>query len=378
VPKPAEPSARRWSGYVCPDCRFIFRVPRDHDGKGIVCPSCRRLLKLPAEGEVLPPLVSAVQETDSESSPQPTTSPTTRARRRKERATPEWEQDSRSSKGSKSDYRLVWIGAPILVLLSVVAIYAVTRKTPVAPVAADPTPVATPASTPATAAVIPPITPEAPTFDFAAFRQVAEPMAKSFLQATDVSEILPLIHNPKRAEPRVRKHWADGKIPPQSFISVDADMDFSADGNIAGVNILLGEFNERRMVFLKSSEGWKIDWEFWMNWSDMSWSEFRSTKPTEPVVFRVTLNDVPYYNFHFTDDKKWQSFRLTSPDGEHSIYAYAERNTEEERRLRIRASKKNVPVMLALRFPEDGARDQVIIDRIIAEGWIEPEATDPP
>ena len=51
-------SARRWSGYVCPDCRFVFRVPRDHDGKGIVCPSCRRMLKIPTALDVAPPLLT--------------------------------------------------------------------------------------------------------------------------------------------------------------------------------------------------------------------------------------------------------------------------------------------------------------------------------
>ena len=44
-------SASRWSGYVCPDCRFVFRVPRDHDGKGIICPSCRRMLRIPTSAD---------------------------------------------------------------------------------------------------------------------------------------------------------------------------------------------------------------------------------------------------------------------------------------------------------------------------------------
>lgn len=339
------------------------------------------MLKLPAEGEVLPPLVSATPETEPESLAPPSpsaTSTTDRKRRRRERATPEWEQTPSSSKDSASDTRLIWIGTPILLLLSVVAIYAITRKPTVEPVAAAPTPVAAPAATPAAAAVVPPITPEAPIFDFAAFRQVAEPMAKSFLEATEVSQILPLIYNPERAEPRLRKSWPDGKITPQPFNSVTAELDFSADGNLAGVSVDIGKLAKRRMVFLKSSDGWKIYWEFWANWSEMSWDDFRSSKPTTPVVFRVILNDVAYYNFNFTDDKKWQSFRLTSPDSEQSIHAYAERGTEAHRRLSIREDAKNVPLMLALRFPEGGARDQVVIDRIMAEGWIEPDTTDSP
>jgi hypothetical protein len=335
------------------------------------------MLKLPVEGEVLPPLVSAVAEHQPESAASPTlqASPTSeRRKRRKERATPEWEQSSQSSKASSSENRLLWIGAPILVLLSVVVIYAITRKPPVETEVTAPAPVATPAAPTPT----PPVVPPAPVFDFAAFRQIAEPMAKSFLEATEVSQILPLIHHPERAEPRLKKLWPDGKIIPQPFKSVSAELDFSAEGDLAGVAVDVGELAKRRMVFVKSPEGWKIDWEFWADWSDMSWTEFRSAKPTTPVVFRVTLNDVAYYNFYFTDDKKWQSFRLTSADGAHSIHAYAERGTEVHRRLSIRAEAKHAPLMLALRFPEEGARDQVIIDRIVAEGWIEPETKDSP
>jgi len=54
--------ARRWSAFVCPDCRFVFRVPRDHDGVGIICPSCRRMLRIPGEGDAAPPLIASLQK----------------------------------------------------------------------------------------------------------------------------------------------------------------------------------------------------------------------------------------------------------------------------------------------------------------------------
>src|SRR6478752_8262245 len=65
VPETME-SARRWSGYVCPDCRFVFRVPRDHDGNGIVCPSCRRMLRIPTAGDTPPPLMVPLRRTAPE------------------------------------------------------------------------------------------------------------------------------------------------------------------------------------------------------------------------------------------------------------------------------------------------------------------------
>jgi len=58
-PRVSDSSAnrRRWSGYVCPDCRLVFRLPMEHDGKGAVCPGCARMLRIPGPGEKLPPLV---------------------------------------------------------------------------------------------------------------------------------------------------------------------------------------------------------------------------------------------------------------------------------------------------------------------------------
>ena len=38
---------RTWRGLVCPVCRLVFRVPKDHEGHGVICPACSHLLNLP-------------------------------------------------------------------------------------------------------------------------------------------------------------------------------------------------------------------------------------------------------------------------------------------------------------------------------------------
>ncbi len=54
----SNPSKRRWSAYVCPDCRLVFRIPTDHDGRGVVCPCCARMLRIPsADGPLSPPVL---------------------------------------------------------------------------------------------------------------------------------------------------------------------------------------------------------------------------------------------------------------------------------------------------------------------------------
>ncbi len=73
---------RRWSAFVCPECRFVFRVPRDHDGEGIVCPSCRRMLRLPGEGDKTAPLIAPLKKIPASTS-EPEISPRTHKSRKK-------------------------------------------------------------------------------------------------------------------------------------------------------------------------------------------------------------------------------------------------------------------------------------------------------
>lgn len=60
--KPAE--KRRWGGFLCPECSFIFRVPKDHDGVGTVCPACQQLLRIPKESNEVVARLTNVEATE--------------------------------------------------------------------------------------------------------------------------------------------------------------------------------------------------------------------------------------------------------------------------------------------------------------------------
>jgi hypothetical protein len=121
----------------------------------------------------------------------------------------------------------------------------------------------------------------------------------------------------------------------------------------------------------------KIDWEGWVGWSEMPWPEFLASKPTTGKVFRVTLSAVDYYNFNFDDDKKWQAYRLESPDGTHALYGYAGQGSVIQTKLRPPTDSKPMPCMLALKFPANAASgNQVLIEQCLADGWV--LETEPP
>lgn len=121
--------ARRWSGFVCPDCRFVFRVPRDHDGEGIVCPSCRRMLRIPKEGEETAPLMAPLQKVGfAEDDHEPRGEKRTRSKRKRKKMKPEvpdWDPASgkwkMNSTGRKRTLQNIatWIGALAALVASV-------------------------------------------------------------------------------------------------------------------------------------------------------------------------------------------------------------------------------------------------------------------
>lgn len=205
----------------------------------------------------------------------------------------------------------------------------------------------------------------------AVFLAEAEVLARKFLEATRVEELLPLVRDPERADERIRSFYPDGRIAAPGMAAFNTQSDISRSGPGASIKVRTRDFEEKSLVFFEQPDGLRIDWESWAGWSEMPWKTFLGSKPTEGNVFRLLLSPIDYYNFGFSDDKKWQSYRLESPDGEHAIYGYAERGSALNTRLRPPPDSKQVPMMLTLQFPENAtSRDQVIIGSIVAEGWV--------
>ena len=360
-------SARRWSGYVCPDCRFVFRVPRDHDGKGIVCPSCRRILRIPTAGDNPSPLIASVRRAGSEEIHDDGTHRKSKKKRRGKKGDStgnlEWErQSSGSSRSEKKQMRLMLIGGSALFTLIVAGVIIgmnsgsrPTQTEPLKPLSMKPSEasIAVPRRTEAVLAA------------------EAEPLARKFLEATRVEDILPLVRNPEATEARIRKYFPDGGIPAMGLSMFNSTGAGEIRPPFICYSVTTRDHQEKPLCFIEGPQGLKIDWESWVGWSELSWEEFLSKKPTAPHVFRLKLAPIEYYNFQFKDDLKWQSYRLESPDGEHSVYGYVEKASMLDGQLRPAGEAKSVMVMLSLKFPEGAASpNQVLVDRFVIDGWL--------
>jgi hypothetical protein len=354
-------SARRWSGFVCPDCRFVFRVPREHDGRGVVCPSCRRLLKIPLPDDVVPPLVVPLPATHSSKGEKKR-----RKGKGRRRAEHDWEntdqESGRSSRGTRRQMTWMLAGGAALFALIVAGVLMIMRNGGKAPPVVMSPVVQLPAQQHEKAA-------DAPLSDVA-FLAAAEPMAGKFLSATSIAELLPLVRNPQTAEPRLRSIHPDGKVAAPGMSDFNTTREVIRHGQSMTVKIRTSGMDEKPLAFFITPEGLKIDWESWVGWSEMPWDEFLTTKPVSAKLFRVWLSPVDYYNFGFTDDLKWQSYLFESPDGEHAVYGYVERGSVLDNRLRPSPDVKKTPLAVTLSFPENAtSRNQVLVGKVLAEGW---------
>lgn len=200
----------------------------------------------------------------------------------------------------------------------------------------------------------------------------AESLARRFLNATTVDEILTTVRNPQVTETRMREFYPGGKIKASGMSKFNSGSGLVTRGKLYSFPVVTRDQEERSLAFIETPEGLRIDWESWVGWSDIPWKEFLSTKPTASHVFRVTLDSVDYYNFEYSDDTKWQCYRLESPDKEHAVYGYVERGSALDVKLRPNAGESTVPMTLALKYPPDPKSDsQVEIERLVSEGWVE-------
>ena len=200
----------------------------------------------------------------------------------------------------------------------------------------------------------------------------AEPLARKFLNATTVEEILTTVRNPEVAEARMRKFYPAGKIDAPGLSQFNSGAGLVTRGKLHSFPIQTRDHEEKSLAFVETPQGLKIDWESWVGWSDMRWEDFLSTKPVADHIFRVVLTPVDYYNFEFSDDVKWECYRLESPDKEHAVYGYVDRNSALALEIRPNSGELSVLMMLALKFPPDSkSGNQVEIERLVCEGWVE-------
>lgn len=219
------------------------------------------------------------------------------------------------------------------------------------------------------------VIPEAPTLldrNQVVLAAECKVIAQRFLDAKSVEELLSVVYQPETAESRIRGYYPDGVVEPQGLKDFNIGQAMQIKGKAVSFVIRNNNFDANTLVFIDGPQGLKVYWESFVGWSEMPWQDFITQKPTVAKAFRVILLPIDYYNFDFTDDRKWQSYSLRSPDREHSLYGYVEREGTLNFKIMLNPDVKRAPMILSLKFPEGATSgSQVIIEDQVADGWIE-------
>lgn len=350
---------RRWNAFVCPECRYLFRVPGDHTGRGVVCPSCRRMLRLPVAGETTPPLVLPKPEAPKAES--------SKDRRERQSAQVFDETFAKKEGPDQTLVRIIMAGAVTIIIVLLVGLFAPKGGVD----SEDDT----------GASALPPelidlTEPEKITTNTLSpdlVRKQLEPIVKKFLESSTLKEASSYTRRPTRTLQRM-KHFHGGSYYSPGFRAIGWNRPMTRDGNWATIEVEDQQFRTGPITLVLEDGRWQVDWESWSGWSEMEWSTLREEKPTQPVTMRVKVNSVDYYNFSFSDESKWASYRLSDPDDVETLYGYAPSLGEIDLRLKPNPGEKDLRFTLRVRYPEDPIADnQLIIDEILAKGWVVPE-----
>ncbi|HVJ46148.1 MAG TPA: hypothetical protein VM511_07170 [Luteolibacter sp.] len=198
-----------------------------------------------------------------------------------------------------------------------------------------------------------------------------EPIARTFLEAKSIDEMLPVVRDRARVEPKMKAFYKAGVTAP-GMSQFNAGGSVAFRGKLAAVSVRTGDFEIKQLAFIRTPEGLKIDWESYVGWSEMEWRDFTAKHPEKPVLFRARLLPVDYYNFAFSSDVEWRSYQLSSPDGETIVYGYAKVGSEIDNKLRPEDPTSVSLVTVKLKYPVgEKQRNQVLIDSVVTDGWVE-------
>jgi uncharacterized Zn finger protein (UPF0148 family) len=409
---------RTWAGYACPVCRFVFRVPKNHDGKGVICPACSHLLNLPKQKKTSPleqstlsrkPKVpnrhteqekknipsrvlsseDLLKKYEAKSDESTSNTPQTplkrrRVRRKKSPETqPSWENQPTSS--SDGGNLMVWIVGGGMIGLIALGVGIWLMSGDVQPESSRSFPLVGSKINNQTEKSKLTLTEEEKlkeqeildAVDMSADVLVeSEKVVRAFLNAEKASDLESLVRTPDVTIPRMREWYARHEWTPPGVKDVGVGGGMSIKGKMASIGVRLNDFTRSLIALERSPRGYLVDWESWVAWCEMDWADLFKKRPTQLVKVRAVASLDSYYNREFRDDTKWLAVRLVYPKADRSIYGYIDKQSSILTSLigDLRGGR-SVPVTLKIRYLENSVADnQVVIEEYVQNGWVRPVA----
>lgn len=207
------------------------------------------------------------------------------------------------------------------------------------------------------------------------FRNPVWQVVSQFCSAQTAADLLPVIRDPERVGPLLRNWYStdERKWVPIPVPAVPDPVQFETDGNWTAFKLPMPDFGSRSMAVEKTDRGFKVDWESFVAYSEMSWQDLQQIRPKTPTLMRVICRITGYYNLDFPSEETWQCFELTDDNSRNNtVYGYVKRGSPtavEMQKLMLNAS--NVNAVLRVAYPARSTTlTQVDIVEVVAKGWV--------
>lgn len=214
----------------------------------------------------------------------------------------------------------------------------------------------------------------------AAILEDINPVLVQFLGSKSPEEMKPLVREPERVIPLMDQFYKEQKpFTPATYRSLPKEENTRVEKHFIGVKMEDADFQSFVVTLEKTPKGYLVDWESFVNHGGMTVSQLRTTRPTTPVTMRCILSLDQYYNYDFSDEKLYQSYKIKFKDSEETLSGYVPRlSPVHEKIMSSQLSETTLHCVIKLKFPENSANDrQVEITEFLQSGWVFREMPEP-
>jgi hypothetical protein len=196
--------------------------------------------------------------------------------------------------------------------------------------------------------------------------------AEGFIRAKSDEERLRFVRDPERVAPIMRSFFSEGpgaKESPAALVPLrslqtremaaeEFRVDFADGGN-------------RLVCVVLADDSAKVDFECYARHGSVSWDDLLSGKAEFAGEVRLVVSAESYYNFGFSDDRKWSSFAARSPDVPIDLVLYAELGSDAEKILSEVTAGGSALTTLAIRGVQGSHKHrQFEVTEVLARSWV--------
>jgi hypothetical protein len=199
-----------------------------------------------------------------------------------------------------------------------------------------------------------------------------------YVAAKSVDELLPLVRDPERVKPLMEAWHSRHPIEPSKFDGLGVFQPLDLEGRLFWLITCLVEGDRPQTILMEQTEDGRVfvDWETQVCYQPMEWDEYADERPSGVSLdFRVYAEPDRngFYSHEFSDEDRWNVYRLTAKDSQEPLFGYAERGSELDEKLMelCRANRGyRTALFLRLKIPEGTQSPRgVLIEELLSERW---------